>query len=65
MGTFRRAGWTIVPYPVDFTTHPQLKTDIGLHFDAGFGSMTVVLHEALGLAAYYVLGRTDALFPGP
>jgi uncharacterized SAM-binding protein YcdF (DUF218 family) len=65
IGTFRRAGWTIVAYPVDFTTHPQLKTSIGLRFDIGLNAVAIVLHEALGLAAYYALGRTDALFPGP
>jgi uncharacterized SAM-binding protein YcdF (DUF218 family) len=65
MGTFRRAGWTIIPYPVDFHTHPQLSGGIGLTFDNGLSTLTLALREVVGLAAYYVLGRTDALFPGP
>jgi uncharacterized SAM-binding protein YcdF (DUF218 family) len=65
MGTFRHAGWTITPYPVDFRTHPQLPSGIGLTFDAGLNSVALAVREVVGLIAYYALGRTDALFPGP
>jgi uncharacterized SAM-binding protein YcdF (DUF218 family) len=66
MGTFRRAGWTaITPYPVEFYTHPQLRGGIGVTFDAGLNPFSIAFREVVGLAYYYALGRTDALFPGP
>jgi uncharacterized SAM-binding protein YcdF (DUF218 family) len=65
IGTFRRTGWTLIPYGVDFRTHPTLKGGIGLTFDTGLASAALVFREITGLVVYYALGRTDALFPGP
>jgi uncharacterized SAM-binding protein YcdF (DUF218 family) len=65
MGTFRRAGWTVVPYPVDYQTGPGLRQGLRFGFDGGLTAASVALHEYLGLAVYYALGRTDALLPGP
>lgn len=53
VGTFRKAGFFVKPWPVK---------------RAGFsaaGAYAVARHEWLGLAAYWLLGRTDTLFPGP
>ena len=64
VGVFRAAGWTIIPYPVDYRTtgHMSLPAlDLGQALqviDAG-------LHEWVGLAYYRVRGWTDTLFPGP
>jgi len=63
VGCFRRAGWAVVPYPVDY-----VGNDAGwLQFDAStqLDLLTVVLHEWAGLLAYRAMGRTDALFPAP
>lgn len=69
VGCFRKAGWTIVPYPVDYRTTLKLRTSPG--FQPGLlladdlMLVTFAVKEWLGLAAYYALGRTDALLPAP
>ena len=65
VGCFRRAGWSIVPYPVDYHTPPTVKFDLTFSFPGGLGLLDSVVKEWDGLAAYYLLGRTDALFPAP
>ncbi len=67
VGCFRRAGWAdIIPYPVDYRTSTK-KIGIGLGLLLADDLMLVnfAFKEWLGLVAYYWLGRTDALFPGP
>ena len=54
VGSFRKAGLDVRPWPV-VTTAPEKY-----RFTTG-----VARHEWLGLFAYRLLGRTDALFPGP
>jgi uncharacterized SAM-binding protein YcdF (DUF218 family) len=54
VGTFRKAGFNVLPSPV---FHP---TDIHQH-----DTLRVATHEWVGLVSYWLLGRTDAIFPGP
>ncbi|MFI4987849.1 MAG: YdcF family protein [Alphaproteobacteria bacterium] len=65
MGVFRRAGWEVIAYPVDYrTTGDGSAVD---RFDVA-GTLTDLNNAAkewLGLAAYRLMGRTDALFPAP
>jgi uncharacterized SAM-binding protein YcdF (DUF218 family) len=69
VGCFRRVGWTIVPYPVDYRTTLKLTTSPGLQPGLLLADdlmlVTFAVKEWLGLAAYYALGRTDALLPAP
>ncbi|MBI3453226.1 MAG: YdcF family protein [Rhodospirillales bacterium] len=65
MGVFRRAGWKIVAYPVDFLTEATLRWRFALSFDNGLGKLETGLREWTGLVVYYLLGHTDALFPAP
>ena len=66
MGCFRKAGFPVTAYPVDFrTVGPDglwgnfSRAATGLDFtDTG-------LKEWVGLAVYYFTGKTDALFPAP
>ncbi len=62
-GIFCKAGWPVVPYPVD---HLTVRGDL-VRFDFGFvdnlDALSVGMKEWLGLAAYYATGRTGALFP--
>jgi uncharacterized SAM-binding protein YcdF (DUF218 family) len=66
MGVFRKAGFPVEPWPVDYrTAGPE---DAWRLFDApseGLRRLEAALKEWIGLAAYWVLGRTDALFPSP
>jgi uncharacterized SAM-binding protein YcdF (DUF218 family) len=67
VGTFRKAGWTgIVPFPVDFATDYELR-EFEAHFRLGANltDLSEAIREYIGLTAYFLLGRSSALFPGP
>ena len=65
VGVFRKSGWEVIPYPVDYqTAGPQ---DYRVHYE-GFLNVSEVrlgLHEWLGLFSYWVTNKTNQLFPGP
>lgn len=65
MGAFRQAGFQVEPWPVDYRTRG--KEDLTRPFDKvseGLRRVDVAMREWVGLAAYWLTGRTDALFPG-
>lgn len=53
VGSFRRAGFLVTPWPVD---------DLPVDYDQ---ALEIARHEWLGLASYWLLGRSATLFPGP
>lgn len=66
VGIFRKQGWDVLPYPVDFRTagaadrlRPFSSVSVGLR------RAEVASREWVGLLVYRLTGRTDALFPGP
>jgi len=64
IGVFRKAGWAdIEAYPVDFRTTgdfaPFTSVSKGLRYT------DIATREWIGLIAYFLTGRTEALFPGP
>jgi len=67
VGCFRRAGWTIIPYPVDYHTAPKSRTISGIRpgllLADNLALLTLAVKEWVGLAAYYALGRIDTLLP--
>lgn len=65
VGVFRKAGWTPVPYPVDFQTYGPDQAGFGINMLSGLVTLSVGLREWAALAAYRILGRTDAIFPAP
>ncbi|HEX3498840.1 MAG TPA: YdcF family protein [Stellaceae bacterium] len=65
IGCFRSAGWTIVPYPVDYRTSKRIATTPGLLLADNLMLVNLATKEWLGLFAYYWLGRSDALLPAP
>lgn len=65
VGCFRRAGWSVLPYPVDYRTRPSGAVELGFGFPGGLDMLNLVTKEWDGLIAYYLLGRLDALFPAP
>ena len=65
VGSFRKAGWRPIPFPVDFSTLGTPQWHIGFNMVNGLRWFGTGLRAWLGLAAYRLLGRTDALFPGP
>jgi uncharacterized SAM-binding protein YcdF (DUF218 family) len=65
VGLFRHAGWTVLPYPVGYKTAPTLMTEIRGSLPDRLGMVDLATHEWVGLVAYWLLGRTSALFPAP
>jgi uncharacterized SAM-binding protein YcdF (DUF218 family) len=65
VGAFRRAGFRVIPYPVDYTTGKSGSLDFSLTIARNLGSFDHAVHEWLGLLAYYLMNYTDSLFPGP
>jgi uncharacterized SAM-binding protein YcdF (DUF218 family) len=66
MGSFRRAGFAVEAWPVDYRTPRRLQL-ARLHssIPEGLRRIDFVVREYVGLLAYYAAGRTDALWPAP
>ena len=64
VGVFRRAGWTVLPWPVGYQSRDRITG-----YAASLGQKLAVLdwaaHEWLGLLGYDLAGRSSALFPAP
>lgn len=66
VGLFRKAGFTVEPYPVDWRVGGRadlLKSRIV--FGEGLAGFDTGVHEWIGLVAYWITGKTNELFPGP
>jgi uncharacterized SAM-binding protein YcdF (DUF218 family) len=66
MGAFRKAGFDVEPWPVDYRTRGE--ADLARPFDKvseGLRRVDVASREWVGLLAYWLRGRSDALFPAP
>ena len=63
LGAFRKAGWSPVPYPVDYATTGTATAKPGASLLNGLGRLSAASHEWIGLVFYWLTGRTDALFP--
>jgi len=66
VGIFRKVGFPVEPYPVDWRT--GRSTDL-MEFSPfvldGLERTEIAVREYLGLVAYRISGRTSELFPGP
>jgi len=67
MGVFRKAGFAIEAFPVDYLTEQKLSEFIRVSGRAprGLSIADDGFKEWVGLLAYWLAGYTDALFPGP
>jgi len=69
VGVFRRLGWEILPYPVDYRLDPldQRSTYFGRlvqpNVAASLSEFDAAAKEWMGLAAYWLMGRIDSVFP--
>lgn len=66
IGCFRRAGFAVTAYPVDFRTRGP--GDLWRGFDSiadGLRRLEVGVKEWIGLAGYRAAGYIDDVFPGP
>jgi uncharacterized SAM-binding protein YcdF (DUF218 family) len=66
VGCFRVAGFRVEPYPVEFVTRGR-SGPFALFATGSSALMQLdrAAKEWIGLIAYRLLGKTDALFPGP
>lgn len=66
VGLFRKAGFPVEAYPVDFRTRgaADLTGPFG-SLAAGLARTDAAMHEWAGLVVYWLTGRTSELFPGP
>ena len=66
VGLFRKAGFPVEPYPVDWTVAPgEDQAAVNMMVSEGLGTVDSGVREWIGLIAAYGLGQSDALFPAP
>ena len=66
IGAFRQAGFDVEPWPVDYRTRG--RQDFSKPFDKvseGLRRVDTATREWVGLLAYWLTGRANALFPSP
>jgi uncharacterized SAM-binding protein YcdF (DUF218 family) len=64
IGCFRAQGWPVIPYPVDYGTSPGGDAP-SFSLLEGLDGVHWALREWIGLAFYYLAGRTDRFWPAP
>lgn len=66
MGSFRRVGLSVTPYPVDYRTMgPWDRRKSFRKMSTGLDRFDLAAHEWIGLVVYRLTGRSDAVLPGP
>lgn len=63
VGCFRKLGWNVVPYPVDYLGNHLTWADLNAVEQLGF--IGLAEKEWIGLVVYRLMGRSDDLFPAP
>ncbi len=64
VGVFRKVGWDVVAYPVDFSV-PPTGAEPPFNLLDGLAGVNWGLREWIGLAYYHLTGRIDSWLPGP
>ncbi len=63
VGVARKLNWDVLPWPTDYITGgSSWSPRIGV---GPIGFLEAAEHEWVGLLAYWISGRSSALFPGP
>lgn len=65
IGVFRKAGFNVIPYPVDFRAEEGGPSWFDLDLFGEIFGVSAALKEWIGLLAYRLLGRSDSWFPSP
>lgn len=66
VGCFRKAGFNIVAWPVDYRTPRNLGlVSVSHSLPQGLAEFDGIVREYLGLLVYFLTGKTDGLLPGP
>jgi uncharacterized SAM-binding protein YcdF (DUF218 family) len=67
VGLFRKAGFAVEPYPVDWRSGGR-RDDLlkfSVYAIEGLARVEVAMREWMGLTAYWISGKTDQFLPGP
>jgi uncharacterized SAM-binding protein YcdF (DUF218 family) len=56
LGCFRKLGWDVLPWPVDYRTGPE-RIVLGFALGEQLAALNLVTKEWAGLAAYWAMGR--------
>ena len=65
IGVFRKAGFSVEPYPVDWRTRgPEDALRPFPTLGDGLRRTDTAMREWVGLAIYWLTGRSSELFPG-
>jgi uncharacterized SAM-binding protein YcdF (DUF218 family) len=66
IGIFRKAGFDVQPYPVDWRMGGRVDLlTFSVFLLDGLARVDTAGREWMGLAAYWIPGKTDAFFPAP
>jgi uncharacterized SAM-binding protein YcdF (DUF218 family) len=65
VGCFRKAGFDVVAWPVDYRTSLSGLPYLNSRIPDGLARLDSITREYIGLALYALTGRTSALFPAP
>lgn len=64
MGLFRKAGLAVVPWPTDYRTSGVASLELDFTQPSSNAQLTTTaIREWIGLAAYYLAGRTETILP--
>lgn len=63
IGIFCKAGWRMIPYPVDHRTMPGNLLRVDFDLSGHLRDLKIGVREWVGLLAYYLTGKTTALLP--
>ena len=65
VGSFRKQGWNVLAYPVDFRTRTNIDISAGINFREKLNTFALGLHECLGLLFYFLTNKTIEIYPAP
>jgi uncharacterized SAM-binding protein YcdF (DUF218 family) len=66
VGIFRKAGFAVEPYPVDWRTGGRGDlVKFSIYAIEGLRRVEIATREWIGLSAYWITGKTAVFFPGP
>jgi uncharacterized SAM-binding protein YcdF (DUF218 family) len=66
IGIFRKIGFEVEPYPVDWRTAGRSSLPMFSEIlIVGLSRVDTACREWMGLAAYWITGKTSEFFPGP
>jgi uncharacterized SAM-binding protein YcdF (DUF218 family) len=65
VGIFRQVGWPVIPYPVDYRTTGEVEILVVPDVARRWNEFDQAVKAWIGLAAYWLTGRSRAAFPAP